>query len=143
MAVIEWNDRLAIDDGVMDETHREFVDLVNRMADAPDEQMEAIVDEFIRHTEEHFGQEERWMRSLSFPPLGCHKREHDGVLEIAREVKQRIARGEIRFGRVLAQAVAEWFADHAASMDTVLSMYMKDQGYTPTVGALETTEQAD
>lgn len=140
MAVIEWNDKLAIDQGVMDDTHREFVDLVNRMADAPDDEMGAAVDEFIRHTEEHFGQEERWMRSIAFPPLGCHQREHNGVLEIAREVRQRVANGEFRFGRVLAQAVAEWFADHAASMDTVLSLYMKDRGYTPTIGAAEAAD---
>lgn len=58
-------------------------------------------------------------------------REHDGVMEIAREVRKRAAAGETGFGRVLAQAVAQWFADHAASMDNVLALYMKEVGYEP------------
>lgn len=135
MPVMEWNDTLAIDQGLMDETHREFVEFLNRIADAPDAEMAGVIAEFIDHTKEHFGQEERWMESLAFPPLGCHRREHEGVLEIANEVQRRVENGEYRFGPVLAKAVAEWFADHAASMDTVLSMYMKDKGYEPTHGA--------
>jgi hypothetical protein len=32
---------------------------------------------------------------------------------------------------VLARAVAEWFSNHAASMDNVLALYMKEVGYKP------------
>jgi hemerythrin-like metal-binding protein len=132
---MEWNDQLAIDQGIMDDTHREFVQMLNRIADATDAEMQDAIEEFIRHTEEHFGQEERWMESLEFPPLSCHRNEHQGVLQIAHEVRNRVASGEHRFGPVLAQAVAEWFGNHAASMDTVLSLYMKDRGYIPTHGS--------
>jgi hemerythrin len=59
----------------------------------------------------------------------CHVSEHDGVLEIAREVHKRAAAGKAGFGRVLAQAVAQWFANHAASMDNVLALYMKEAGF--------------
>lgn len=135
MPVMEWNDQLAIDQGIMDDTHREFVQMLNRIADATDAEMQDAVEEFIRHTEEHFGQEERWMESLEFPPLSCHRNEHQGVLQIAHEVRNRVANGEHRFGPVLAQAVAEWFGNHAASMDTVLSLYMKDRGYIPSHGS--------
>jgi len=135
MPVMEWNDQLAIDQGIMDDTHREFVQMLNRIADATDAEMQDAVEEFIRHTEELFGQEERWMESLEFPPLSCHRNEHQGVLQIAHEVRDRVAKGEHRFGPVLAQAVAEWFGNHAASMDTVLSLYMKDRGYIPTHGS--------
>lgn len=135
MSVLEWNESLAIDHDVMDDTHKAFVDLLNRLGEAPDDRVLGVIDEFIEHTVEHFAQEERWMTDLTFPPLHCHTNEHQGVLEIAREVRTRVANGEARFGKVLAQAVAEWFENHAASMDTVLSMYMKEHGYTPTVGA--------
>ena len=52
MPVMEWNDALVLDKGVMDETHREFIELLNRLAEAPDENMLAALDEFISHTEE-------------------------------------------------------------------------------------------
>jgi hemerythrin-like metal-binding protein len=125
---MEWNDTLVLDRGVMDDTHREFIGLLNRLADAPDGEMLGVLDEFIAHTEAHFAQEQRWMEQLSFPPAECHGREHDGVLEIAREVRKRAAAGDTGFGRALAQAVAQWFANHAASMDNVLALYMKEKG---------------
>ena len=131
MPVMEWDDSLVLDRGVMDDTHREFIGLLNRLADAPDDQMLAALDEFIAHTEAHFSQEQRWMEQMSFPPAECHVREHNGVLEIAREVRNRASMGETGFGRVLARAVAQWFANHAASMDTVLALYRKDKGFEP------------
>ena len=131
MPVIEWDDHLVLDRGVMDDTHREFIGLLNRLADAPDNEMLEVLDEFIKHTEAHFGQEQKWMEAMAFPPTECHVREHDGVLEIAREVRNRAAAGETGFGKVLAQAVAEWFANHAASMDNVLVLYMKEKEFEP------------
>ena len=131
MPVMEWNDALVLDGGVMDETHREFIELLNRLADAPEDRVLEVVDEFIAHTEEHFGQEQLWMEQMSFPPAQCHLNEHQGVLQIAHEVRNRVAAGETRFGTVLAKAVAEWFASHASSMDHVLALYMKEVGFNP------------
>ncbi len=135
MPVMEWNENLVLDQGVMDDTHREFIELLNRLADAPDGEMLAVLDEFIKHTEVHFAQEQRWMEQMAFPPLACHAREHDGVLETAHEVRRRVAAGETRFGQVLARAVAEWFADHAGSMDHVLALYMKEKRFDPALAA--------
>ncbi len=134
MSLIEWNDALVLDQGVIDETHKEFVELVNRMYEAEEEQLLPILDEFIAHSEAHFAQEQRWMEELEFPPLPCHVGEHEGVLEIAREVRRRTAAGDNRYGKVLAQGVAEWFANHATSMDLVLAQYIKERGYVPTLG---------
>jgi hemerythrin len=135
MPVMEWSDALVLDKGIMDETHREFIELLNRLAEAPDEKMLAALDEFISHTEEHFAQEQRWMEQMTYPPLTCHVKEHDGVLETAHEVRRRVAGGETRFGLVLAKAVAEWFANHASSMDHVLALYMKEKGYDPAISS--------
>lgn len=62
---------------------------------------------------------------------GCHRAEHEGVLEIMREVRNRIAGGESRYGQVLAKAIAEWFPLHAQSMDTVLALYIEQTGFKP------------
>ena len=132
MSVMEWSDELVLDDGIIDDTHKEFVELLNRIYDAPDDQLLSILDEFIVHTESHFAQEQRWMEELAFPPLPCHASEHAGVMEITREVRQRTADGDMRFGKVLAKGIAEWFANHAATMDLMLAQYIKQRGYVAT-----------
>jgi len=131
MPLLTWSDSLHLGQSEMDGTHREFVELLNRFGAAGEAEMLARLDEFIAHTEAHFGQEEAWMEAMQFPPLGCHRTEHEGVLEIMREVRKRIAGGETHFGEVLARAVAEWFPLHAGSMDVVLALYMQQTGFEP------------
>jgi len=129
--LLEWSEALALDQNTMDDTHREFVDLLNRVAAAPEHELLTSLDEFITHTEEHFGQEERWMQEFAFPPLHCHQGEHANVLEVIREVRRRVADGQVHLGKTLTDAIAEWFPQHAGSMDAVLAMYMKEIGYVP------------
>ena len=56
MAVMQWVDAFVLDNGRMDETHREYVDLLNTLDEAADEAFLAGLDAFIAHTEAHFGQ---------------------------------------------------------------------------------------
>lgn len=129
MPLIGWSQELVLGQPEMDATHREFVELLNRLGDAGEGNLLSRLDAFIAHTEAHFGQEEAWMEAMQFPALGCHRAEHDGVLEIMREVRKRIAGGEPHYGQVLAKAVAEWFPLHAQSMDTVLALYIQQTGF--------------
>jgi hemerythrin-like metal-binding protein len=129
MPSLEWSESLALGHGVMDETHKEFVDLLNRVGAAGEADLLEQLDAFIAHTEAHFSQEEAWMEAMQFPPLGCHRSEHEGVLEIMREVRRRIAGGELRYGPVLVQAIAEWFPLHAGSMDAILALTMRETGF--------------
>ena len=129
--LLAWSDQLEIGQDVMDETHREFVDQLNRVSEAADAAMLAALDDFIAHTAAHFGQEERWMDEIAFPPRGCHRGEHEKVIETVREVRRRVEAGDYNIGRTLAEALAEWFPQHALSMDAVLAMYLNQIGYAP------------
>ncbi|MGH8631858.1 MAG: hemerythrin domain-containing protein [Burkholderiales bacterium] len=135
--MLEWSDSLAVGEPLIDDTHREFVERVNALARADEAGALRAVDAFLQHSEAHFGQESRWMKELGYSAAQCHDDEHSTVLAVAREVRRRVAAGEggPELVQFLAAAVAEWFANHAASMDTVLTLYMKERGYTPTTGA--------
>lgn len=132
MPLLEGSDTPHLGQAEMDGTHREFVDLLNRFGAAAEGDRLARLDEFIAHTEAHFGQEEAWMQAMQFPPLGCHRTEHEGVLEIMREVRKRIAGGETHYAEVLARAIAEWFPPHAQSMDAVLALFIQQTGFDTT-----------
>jgi hemerythrin-like metal-binding protein len=131
MPVIQWSTDFELDQPVMDDTHREFVECLNRLAEAPAGDLPARLDDFIAHTEAHFAQEDRWMEELEFPPIGCHMGEHANVLEVAREVRRRVAAGETQFAQTLAEAMAEWFPHHAQTMDAMLAHFIREKGYTP------------
>jgi len=129
VATLEWTSQLELGDDRIDETHREFVDMVNAVGTASDDQMLAMVDALIAHTEEHFGQEQRWMTATDFPPTHCHLDEHAGVLEAMRETRTYVAEGKVHVGRVLANELGAWFRSHAATMDTMLAQWLKSRQF--------------
>lgn len=137
MTTLAWNPTLVLDDAVMDHTHVEFVELLNAVGAAGPDDIVAAMRAFVEHTEQHFAEEERWMTESGFPPLGCHQNQHNMVLQVAREVATRVAKGETTLGEPFAKAVAEWFADHVTVMDTILKQYMDMQAYTPVMGGVE------
>lgn len=137
MTVLQWSDEFRIDDGPLDEIHAEFIECLNALGAAQGEGALPALDRFIEHTERHFAEEEAWMSACEFPRIFCHTTQHASVLQVVRDVRTRIVAGETGLAPLLATAIAEWFRDHAATMDTMLAQYMADQGYSPGPAALE------
>src|SRR5262245_34098941 len=125
MSLLEWSDTLALGVDAMDATHREFVDQLNALHAASDDTFVALLDRFIDHTVEHFEQERAWMAAIEFPPMHCHLREHEGVVDIMREVRRMVVEGKPALGKVLTKELAPWFANHAATMDATLAFFLR------------------
>ncbi len=125
MSLLTWSERLSLGHPAMDETHEQFVAMLNALGAAQGDEVLPRLDDFIAHTEAHFGQENTWMEEVQYPRIGCHRNEHANILEVVREVRNRVAAGEERYARTLAEALAEWFPVHAASMDAMLAAFMQ------------------
>ena len=82
-ATFEWDDRYLLGHRAMDDTHREFVDLVDSLLTVGDQDFAAALDAFARHAEGHFEEENRLMDQHDFPARGCHADEHLVRSEIA------------------------------------------------------------
>jgi hemerythrin-like metal-binding protein len=132
MTLLQWNEDLELHLPAMDATHREFVDLLNALAEAEDAGFAAALDRLIEHTVAHFAQEDRWMEETEFGVL-CHIAEHQQVLQVMRKVREMIEAGDLRIGRKLAGELAPWFEHHASTMDTMLASHMAQKGYAPEV----------
>lgn len=133
MPALIWTDTLSLRHPRMDETHREFVDLlaaVEAALEAPAAELLDRVDHFVDHTEEHFAQEERWMAAMGFAPQNCHSQHHANVIGVLREVRRRLAEeGDANIVRLLVPEMAQWFPMHAQSMDAALAMTMSQLGF--------------
>lgn len=124
---MDWLDDYELELAPMDQTHHEFVETFNRLAEADAATRLLRLDEFIAHTEEHFGQENRWMEAVNFP--GCHRAEHDRVLAVLREVRARLAAGDGFFLGRLIEELPAWFGHHASGMDAALAFTLKSVGF--------------
>ncbi len=129
---LTWSDDLVMNMDKMDQTHREFVDLLAATELAPEDKLIASFIELIAHTEEHFSGENQWMQDVSFGPGGCHTDEHDMILKVMREALRRGQEdGNLKLVRQLTGELAVWFDGHAKSMDAVLAMFLKEVEYDP------------
>jgi hemerythrin-like metal-binding protein len=126
---LSWNDDFVLGDPRTDHTHQEFVDLVNATTAATPENKLAAYQELLRHTVEHFAQEERWMSACGIPSDFCHFGQHNSVLEVMKEVERRALNGEVAYIGSMIEALVEWFPGHASSMDAGLVSYLQEKGF--------------
>ncbi len=119
-----WSERLCTSYAAMDETHQEFVMLCAALSENKPETFLNRLDALIAHSITHFDQENQWMEENSFPPAGCHRREHDAVLEVMAEVRRRVELGEVDLGERLAEEMPLWFEHHVDTMDNMLAQFM-------------------
>jgi hemerythrin len=126
---LHWTPELQTGDSRMDHTHEEFVDMLNRLLATPQSEQLPLYREFVAHTEEHFAQEERWMIATGFAPDNCHASHHATILETLHAVIPHYQNDDPEIITRLAEALVEWFPQHAASMDAGLALHMKEVGF--------------
>ena len=140
MASLEWNAALILDFPVMDEVHEEFVTLLAQVEAAGDEQLCALWEELIAHTQHHFDQEDRWMQATGFATGNCHSQQHKVVLAVMREGAVKGEQGDLGSIRHMAGELGPWFSHHAQNMDAALALHMRSAGFDPITGAVLTPE---
>jgi len=136
MSRLEWTDALALDLPTMDETHREFVDLLAAVEAAPDDQLAAAWQELIGHTQAHFAREDRWMLDTRFAASNCHTTQHQVVLDLMRETEANVLAGPLELIRLVAGELARWFTQHVQGMDAALALHLRRVGYDPATGVV-------
>ena len=126
---LEWAPGLQTGDSRMDDTHHEFVEQLNTLLATPMRDQLPLYRAFLAHTEAHFAQEERWMVATGFAADNCHASHHATILDTMRAVEAHYLQGDNQIINRLAEALAEWFPQHAASMDAGLALHMKEVGF--------------
>ena len=134
MPSLPWSEALELDLPLMDDTHREFVDLLAQAEAAHDADLPALWDALVAHTAEHFGREDAWMRDTRFAAGNCHAVQHKVVLQVLREGALHAGRGDLGPARQMIRELAIWFPQHAQSMDAALALHLRRVGYDAQTG---------
>ena len=132
--LLPWSEALELGLTFMDDTHREFVDLLAAAEAADDEALPAAWRELVAHTEGHFGQEDAWMLATGFSSANCHTVQHKVVLQVLREGAARADRGDLEPARQMVRELAIWFPQHAQTMDAALALHLRGVGYDAATG---------
>ena len=128
-AGLDWSANLHTGDERMDSIHEEFVTMLNALLKTPPTEQLNLYREFLNHTVEHFAQEDRWMVATGFSEDNCHAGQHATILETMRAVETHYVQGNQEIISRLAEALVEWFPQHAATMDAGLAQHLKSVNF--------------
>ncbi|MEJ2608884.1 MAG: hemerythrin domain-containing protein [Candidatus Thiodiazotropha sp.] len=110
----------------IDQTHQEFIELVNRMNSADKPSFIILFQNLIEHTESHFSKELDLMKASAFSAIREHTDEHQRVLGDLRRFGSRVAKGSLQLGRAyITQQLPNWFELHTCTMDSALAAHLK------------------
>ena len=124
--LIAWEPSFALGVRDMDETHAEFIDLLNRLDVAPDAIFGRLFTTLYEHTRAHFENEQARMETSSFPAISEHNNEHRRILGQLSQIRKQLDRGRVSFGRAyVREGLPGWFRLHAATMDSALAAHWK------------------
>ena len=126
-SIFTWQDEFEVGHDEMDATHREFVSCVDALLRAPDDELAARLEAFAEHARRHFAEEDEAMRRGAYDAGGCHIDEHAAVLRSLDQVRQALREGRPAVVRAFAEALADWFPEHARVMDLGLARWMAQQ----------------
>ena len=125
---------LATGNPEIDDHHIQFVEALNAVSGAAESDLVPLLTRLAAHCDEHFGFENRQMEESGFPPIGCHLGEHEMVQQTVREVLRRAEAGEPQFAQNLGPALAQWFDNHARTMDVMLAQHLAGDRLTAACG---------
>ena len=136
MPNLQWSDALVLGLPLMDDTHREFVELLAQAENADDAVLQGHWRALVDHTDEHFSREDRWMLDTRFSSSNCHTVQHKVVLQVMREGLLMAQAGDFASLRHMARELALWFPQHAQTMDAALALHLRGIGYDPLTGVV-------
>ncbi len=131
--LIRWSDDYSIDLRVIDQQHRKWVDIVNKLFISfkngdPEKDVNRIFTEFADYTDYHFSFEEKYMIDFKYTGFKKHKRQHMKLLMDITRQKKRIKEGESVVGYSMMKKLRNWIREHILTEDKEYVELFKEKG---------------
>jgi hemerythrin len=131
--LITWSDTFSFGIKLIDDQHKELVDLVNEMffhatgnAEQEHEYFSKVIQKAVHYIKVHFATEEKMMRAIYYPDYAEHKRCHDcfilDVLDNIRDYETEKHYSLFSFTKFLK----DWVLSHIGIMDKQYHLYIKN-----------------
>lgn len=128
-----WKPSYLLDIPEIDNDHRHLVGLVNELYEAMKtghgyEQVNALLDQLLAYADEHFANEEGFMRACNYPQIQAHILEHQEFRDKVGEMDRERRAGESLPSTELMDFLCSWLRTHVFDSDKEFGTYMKRHG---------------
>ena len=133
MAKVTWDNSLSVNVKEIDEQHKRLIAMLNELSDAMaagkgKEVLGKILNGLVSYTASHFQTEEKYFNTYSYPDSVNHKKEHEGFVKKARELKQGFDSGKFVMTAEVMTFIGDWIKNHIKVADKKYSAFFNEKG---------------
>lgn len=130
MAFIVWNDKLSVENDVLDRDHQQIIALINELYEAilaghGKDCVADIIDRLAVLVTQHYAREEALFMNSGYPDAAAHKREHDAMRCWAADLRERIRQGTaVAPSLEVMNHLKDWLYEHQLGADQKYIPYL-------------------
>jgi hemerythrin len=130
--IFQWREEYRTNVAKMDEAHRLFFEkadlLYRKLSTGEDIGTDDALNFLTGYAEEHFREEEKLMKKLSFPEFAHHKAQHDKFLKQLLEMGRGHHNGKTRAGIDFTTFLRDWIVMHILTEDKKYGAFFNEKG---------------
>ncbi len=120
--MIEWTDKYSVNVLNIDQEHKNFIDIANRITVAKQQnysqkEVEELLGELVKFAKEHFEMEETYMSEFQYPDYLLHYNEHLNFSLHMIIYNNQVINGEYKILNELHKYLQEWVVYHILVTD--------------------------
>ena len=134
MSRIEWNDTLSVQNAEIDEQHKKWISIHNRLHDVlitgTFDQIEKAGLETLQAMQEyaryHFAFEEEYMKKIKYPGVVEHRRIHKDFDNQIYKYNREFLEGQIVLRTEIMKVLKNWLLEHILHEDQKYCRFLHD-----------------
>ena len=120
--MIKWDDKYSVDISIIDEEHKEFIDIINKAVaikenNGNQEEVREVLYKMIKHALKHFATEETYMKKFNFPEFQLHRNEHLDFTNKTFDNLNKIIMGDYQVANEILEYLKQWLVNHIHGTD--------------------------
>ena len=134
MPLMTWNEKLSVGVSVIDEEHKQLVNLLNELYDGMQagqskESLGKVLDGLIAYVAYHFKHEEDLFAQTGYPAAEEHKKEHDDLTNQVLEVQKKYKAGDTgTLSLEVMNFLRKWLIGHIQGTDKKYTPHLNAKG---------------
>lgn len=123
---MSWQETYLLGNSEIDEMHREFVTLLDKLNQASGEEFVSLFHSLKAHTQKHFDHELSLMQQSHFTSTAEHNDDHQRILGEINQMEKRLRPATLPLVKAWAsERLPQWFELHITTMDSALAAHLK------------------
>ncbi len=120
--MIEWDDKYSVNVSLIDEEHKKFIDLINKVIFAKEhiksfKKILEILNKMNEYAQKHFKTEETYMEKFGYSDYLFHKKEHQEFTLTILSYRIKLMDGNYQIVNDMLIFLQRWLVNHIQGTD--------------------------